>query len=92
MKTLAARLLNLQEEKAAAEMAKQRKDQIGSGDRSEKIRTYNFPQNRITDHRVESLTLKKLDMILEGDMDDLIEPLMQWDLEQRRSSGSIFEG
>lgn len=91
MKTLGARLLNLKEEQAAAEMAKQRKEQVGSGDRSEKIRTYNFPQNRITDHRVESLTLKKLDMILEGDLDDIVDPLMQWDLEQRRSSGSIFE-
>jgi len=91
LKTLAARLLHAQEEKAIADLSKQRKEQIGSGDRSEKIRTYNFPQNRITDHRVEQLTLKKLDMVMQGDLDDIIEPLMQWDLEQRRAHGSIFE-
>ena len=91
LKTLGARLLHLKESQVAADMAKQRKEQVGSGDRSEKIRTYNFPQNRITDHRVEQLTLKKLDMIMQGDLDDLIDPLMQWDAEQKRASGSIFE-
>ena len=79
---LRSRLL---EKKTAAENAKyaaQRKAQIGSGERNEKIRTYNFPQNRVTDHRVE-LTLYNLAALVEGDIDSLIEPLMAWELEEK---------
>ena len=57
-----------------AKIAQERKSQVGSGDRSERIRTYNFPQNRVTDHRI-NLTLYKLDMILAGALDDIIDPL-----------------
>jgi peptide chain release factor 1 len=79
---LRSRLL---EKKTAAENAKyaaQRKAQIGSGERNEKIRTYNFPQNRVTDHRVE-LTLYNLAAFVEGNIDSLIEPLMAWELEEK---------
>jgi peptide chain release factor 1 len=63
-------------------MASDRRKQIGSGDRSEKIRTYNFPQNRITDHRIE-FSLYRLKDILEGDMDELVNKLVQADQEQQ---------
>lgn len=82
MKVLRSRLL---ERKIADEKAKyeaQRSSQVGTGERSEKIRTYNFPQNRVTDHRIE-LTLYNLANVIEGDLDRLIEPLMNHDLEQR---------
>jgi len=79
---LRSRLL---EQTIAAENAKyaaQRKAQVGTGERNERIRTYNFPQNRVTDHRIE-LTLYNLPAVLDGDLDCLIEPLMAHDLEQR---------
>jgi peptide chain release factor 1 len=57
-----------------AKIAQDRKSQVGTGDRSERIRTYNFPQNRVSDHRI-NLTLYKLDAILTGMLDDLIDPL-----------------
>ena len=59
----------------AAEQAEQRKSLVGSGDRSERIRTYNFPQGRVTDHRI-NLTLYKLDEILEGGLDQVVDPLI----------------
>ncbi len=71
LRVLRARLIALEEERKNAEMSKTRKTQIGSGDRSERIRTYNFPQNRVTDHRV-NLTLYQLDRIMEGDVVQLI--------------------
>lgn len=83
MKMLSARILAAQVEKAEAEMAKQRKDQVGGGMRAEKIRTYNYAQNRVSDHQVE-VTLKKLDMFMQGDMDEIIEPLMQQAREARK--------
>ena len=67
-----ARVYELELEKQAQERADERKSQVGTGDRSEKIRTYNFPQNRITDHRI-GLTLHKLSFVLEGDLDELID-------------------
>ncbi len=90
MKVLQARLLELEEQKRAEAIRSERKQQVGSGDRSEKIRTYNFPQNRVTDHRTE-VTLKKLDRVMEGDLDDLINPLQEWDLAERRTRGSFLE-
>ncbi|HEV2606645.1 MAG TPA: peptide chain release factor 1 [Xanthomonadaceae bacterium] len=75
MKRLKAMLLEAERTKVAAATAASRRLQVGSGDRSQRIRTYNFPQGRITDHRVEGLTLYRLPEILEGDLDDLVERL-----------------
>ncbi len=74
MRVLRARLFELEESKKNAERAAARKNMVGSGDRSERIRTYNFPQNRLTDHRI-NLTLYKLDMIMQGYLDELIDAL-----------------
>jgi len=74
MRILRSRLLDKYISEQNAELAQTRKTMIGSGDRSERIRTYNFPQNRVTDHRI-GLTLHKLDMILAGDLDEIIEEL-----------------
>ncbi|MBN2510405.1 MAG: peptide chain release factor 1 [Spirochaetales bacterium] len=74
MKVLRSRLLEAEEERKRKERADSRKSQVGSGDRSERIRTYNFPQNRLTDHRI-NLTLYKLDSVINGDLDELIEGL-----------------
>lgn len=74
MRVLRSRLYDLEESKKQEERAQNRKSQVGSGDRSERIRTYNFPQNRVTDHRI-NLTLYKLDTILQGSMEELIENL-----------------
>ncbi len=76
MSLLQARLLSSAQEKQAAEQASARKLQVGSGDRSERIRTYNYPQNRVTDHRI-NLTLYKLDEITQGDLKQIIEPLVR---------------
>ncbi|HEY7493983.1 MAG TPA: peptide chain release factor 1 [Candidatus Tectomicrobia bacterium] len=74
MQVLRARLLDLLESERQAQLTEQRRAQIGSGDRSERIRTYNFPQSRVTDHRI-NLTLYKLEQVLEGDLDEIIEAL-----------------
>jgi len=74
MTVLRARLYDMYRQKAEAERASKRKEQIGSGDRSERIRTYNFPQGRVTDHRI-NLTLYKLDSIMEGELDELVDAL-----------------
>ncbi|HJU06153.1 MAG TPA: peptide chain release factor 1 [Nitrospiraceae bacterium] len=74
MRTLRARIVEAEREKQDAEIAQHRKSQVGTGDRSEKIRTYNFPQNRVTDHRI-GLTLHKLEQVLSGDLDEIIEGL-----------------
>lgn len=83
LKELQSRLYSSHKEKMDAEMSAQRKEQVGSATRSEKVRTYNYPQNRVTDHQAE-ITLSKLDIIMEGDLDDILEPLMRKDLEERR--------
>ncbi|EAK0811556.1 peptide chain release factor 1 [Campylobacter sp. CNRCH_2014_2849] len=78
MKVLKARLFEMQEQERLAKESQARKSQVGSGDRSERIRTYNFPQNRISDHRI-NLTLYRLDAILEGGLfDEIIEPLIAY--------------
>jgi len=82
MKVLMARLYDLERARADAERAADRKSQVGSGDRSERIRTYNFPQGRVTDHRI-NLTLYNLDKVMEGELDDVIDPLLSED-EARR--------
>jgi peptide chain release factor 1 len=74
MRILRARLYEMEEEKANAERAADRKSQVGSGDRSERIRTYNFPQNRLTDHRI-NLTLYSLERAMEGEIGEVVEAL-----------------
>jgi peptide chain release factor 1 len=74
MRTLRARILEAEQEKQEAEIAQNRKAQVGTGERSEKIRTYNFPQNRVTDHRI-GLTLHKLELVMEGDLDEIVGAL-----------------
>jgi len=75
MKIMRARLLEALEAEKAAEQAAERKSQVGSGDRSERIRTYNFPQGRCTDHRI-GLTLYKLDAIMAGALGEVVDPLI----------------
>ncbi len=74
MRVLRSRLYDIEAGRKAKERAEERKSQVGSGDRSERIRTYNFPQNRLTDHRI-NLTLYKLDLIMEGHLEDVVEAL-----------------
>ncbi len=78
MSVLRARLLNIEQDKQEKKIAKQRRSQVGTGDRSEKIRTYNPPQDRVSDHRI-SLTLRNLPRIMEGDLDELIDALSNSD-------------
>ncbi len=78
LKVLRARLYELEQEKAHSEEAEKRRSQIGTGDRSEKIRTYNFPQGRVTDHRIK-LTLHQLDSVINGDLDEVIDSLIAAD-------------
>ena len=75
MRLLVARINEELRRKADAEMASTRSTQVGSGDRSERIRTYNFPQNRVTDHRI-GLTLYHLDHVMEGDLDEITNALV----------------
>lgn len=84
MKVLQARILESEKSKKAAEESAERKQQVGSGDRSEKIRTYNYPQNRITDHRI-NLTLKKLDYVMRGEFDEVVTALLDHERRARRS-------
>jgi len=76
MRILRARLLDMNTQEEAKKLSIERKSQIGSGDRSEKIRTYNFPDRRITDHRI-NLTLYKFEAVLEGDLDELSDALIK---------------
>ena len=82
LKVLRSRLYEIEMERQEKERATERKTQVGSGDRSEKIRTYNFPQNRVTDHRI-GFTLHKLDQVLEGDLDEIIDSLITYYQEER---------
>jgi peptide chain release factor 1 len=82
LRVLRSRLLDARVAEENARYAAQRKAQVGTGERNERIRTYNFPQNRVTDHRIE-LTLYNLPAVIEGDIDPIIEPLMNHDLEER---------
>ncbi|MEW6086749.1 MAG: peptide chain release factor 1 [bacterium] len=82
MKILRARLMDKLVEEQHQARSQERKTQIGTGDRSEKIRTYNFPQNRLTDHRIK-LTLYKLQAVMEGDMDELISSLISYDQDEQ---------
>ncbi|MFH1037366.1 MAG: peptide chain release factor 1 [PVC group bacterium] len=82
LKVLRARLYQKMQAEQDAELARQRKAQIKSGDRSDKIRTYNYPQNRVTDHRI-NLSLHRLESVMNGDLDELVGKLMEWERRQR---------
>mgnify|MGYP000232091396 CR=1 FL=1 len=84
MRLLSAKLSEVQRQKAEAEVSDLRLSQVGSGDRSERIRTYNSPQNRVTDHRID-LTLYKLESIMEGDLDEITENLVKFYHEKKLS-------
>ncbi len=83
LRELRARLFDLAQQERQAELKATRRSAVGSGDRSEKIRTYNFPQTRVTDHRVTGLTLYQLDRIMDGDLDMLVDPLLREDQARR---------
>ena len=82
MKVLKSRLLAEKQEEQSGAIAAERKSQVGSGDRSEKIRTYNFHESRVTDHRIK-LTLYRLDAILAGSLDEIIDPLIAADRAEK---------
>ena len=86
MRILASKLYEAEQEKRDAAEAAERKSQVGSGDRSERIRTYNFPQGRVTDHRI-GLTLYKIDAIMDGDLDELIDALVTADQAEKLKNG-----
>ncbi|MGB9757703.1 MAG: peptide chain release factor 1 [Candidatus Bipolaricaulaceae bacterium] len=86
MRVLRTKLRELEEQKKEAELREKRRRQIGTGERSEKIRTYNFPQNRVTDHRID-LTVYRLEDILEGDLDLIVEPLLAEEAARLLSGG-----
>jgi len=88
MQVLRARLYDLERQRADAERAADRKAQVGSGDRSERIRTYNFPQGRMTDHRI-NLTLYKLDQVMAGDLDEVIDGLIEDDQARRLAESGL---
>ena len=89
MQVLKARLYDMERQKADEERSAARKSQVGSGDRSERIRTYNFPQGRVTDHRI-NLTLYKLDRVIEGEMDELVDALVAE--HQARQLAAVADG
>jgi len=88
MKHLQSKLLLDQIEKQQAERSKMRKQQVGAGARAEKVRTYNYPQNRVTDHQV-NLTLKKLDVVMEGHMEEIIDALREMEREERKEQSFL---
>jgi peptide chain release factor 1 len=85
MAVLKARILDRAMRKQQEAISQDRRSQVGTGDRAEKIRTYNFPQDRISDHRTE-LTLRNIEGILDGDLDQLVDSLLEW--EQARQLGN----
>lgn len=86
MRVLRTRLMELRQEQDHQKRSEERRTLIGSGDRSDRVRTYNFPQNRLTDHRI-GLTLHKLDQIIQGDMDEVVQAMVQFDREERLHGG-----
>ena len=85
LKVLRSRLLEQEQKKQSQEIAEQRRSQVGTGDRSERIRTYNYPQGRVSDHRI-GLTLYKLNTVLDGDMDEVVKALITADREEKLKS------
>jgi len=86
LKVLVAKLYELEQEKAKSQVSAERKNQVGTGDRSERIRTYNYPQGRVTDHRV-GLTLHRLDAVLDGDLDEIMDFLITADQAEKLKGG-----
>jgi peptide chain release factor 1 len=87
MQVLRARLLKAEQDRLASEQSEQRRNQVGGGGRSEKIRTYNFKENRVTDHRVK-LTLHKLDRVLDGELDELVDALLDDERDRQIDEGA----
>lgn len=87
LKVLASRLYDMELEKQHAELSAERKSQVGRGNRNERIRTYNFPQGRVTDHRV-GLTLHRLDAIIDGDLDEIMDTLITTEQAEKLKEGS----
>ncbi|GAE87292.1 peptide chain release factor 1 [Acetivibrio straminisolvens] len=87
MRVLRSKLYEMAQEQQNSEIAQERKSQVGTGDRSERIRTYNFPQGRVTDHRI-GLTLYKIDDIIDGDIDEIIDALITTDQANRLGNGA----
>ena len=85
MKVLRSRLLQSEQEKQQAAIAGERRAQVGTGDRSERIRTYNYPQGRVSDHRI-GLTLYKIEAILNGDLDEVVDALITADTAEKLKS------
>ncbi len=90
MRILKARLYELEQQKKKSEIDVMRRSQIGSGDRSEKIRTYNFPQSRVTDHRI-NYTSYRLEEILDGDLDEIVLKLQEAEVREKIARGDFFE-
>lgn len=90
IKVLKSRLIDLYSTRQQSEIAEERRSQVGTGDRSERIRTYNYPQNRITDHRID-LTVYKLNDFLEGDIDEVVDALITADRAERLSKGNAAD-
>ncbi len=82
MKILRSRLLEAERERQNAEIADERRSQVGTGDRSERIRTYNFPQGRVSDHRI-GLTIYRIEAIMNGDLDEIIDSLITADTAEK---------
>ncbi|MBI1314119.1 peptide chain release factor 1 [bacterium] len=87
MRVLRSRLLERAQQNAANERAEHRRTLVGSGDRSQRIRTYNFPQNRVTDHRI-NVSIHKLDQIMAGNLDELVNALLEFDKRERLEGGA----
>ncbi len=90
MKILRSKLYEIAQEQQTSELAQDRKNQVGTGDRSERIRTYNYPQGRVTDHRI-NLTLYKLEQVLDGDLDEIIDALITTDQSEKLGAGGDDE-
>jgi peptide chain release factor 1 len=88
MRVLRARLYELEREKQQAQLSAQRRSQIGTGERAEKIRTYNYPENRLTDHRIK-LTVHRLDQILDGDLQEFTEAIQAEDRRQALEAAGV---
>ena len=82
MRMLRAKILSALQAAQEEKIGNERKLKVGTGERSEKIRTYNYPQNRVTDHRI-SLSVQKLDRIMEGDLDEILDALVHYDQQQK---------
>ena len=91
MRVLRSRLYDMERERQAAATAAERRSQVGSGDRSERIRTYNFPQGRVTDHRI-GLTLYRIDAVMDGDLDELVDALVTADQAEKLKAGEAGSG